>query len=185
MILIILSLIAAFELVIESPGSKIALGSFQIYKGSIVLLFIPVVVACLYFQAALDTSRLQALVEVLESAFSKWSHKGDENDLVAYINPSMPIYWPLAGSVERKINRPSTRIVEWAVAIIPSAIIQYGVLIFQIQAYYLLYGQRNINLPLWIICCCISALFIVGFFGITQMDHLDRWRSVEESTKAS
>src|SRR5277367_2882967 len=56
-----LLLVAAFELIIQSPRSRITIASFGISRDSLVLVFIPALVPFLYFQILVDSTRLSAL----------------------------------------------------------------------------------------------------------------------------
>lgn len=174
-VLIILLLIAAFELVLESPGSEITLGSFQLHKGSVILLFVPVVVACLCIQAVMDSNRMHDLSAAFETAFSKWSEKGHENDLMSLIYPSPPIYWMMISSIiETKQNRPHTRIVELFLGGAIGISILLGTMIFEFQAYFSLRKQTHGNIhTLWIACSCVSAVLMVGVLALMSPDRED------------
>jgi hypothetical protein len=162
-LLIMLLLIAAFEIVMESPNAHVSLGSFEIVKGSIVLIFIPMIVACLFFQMMVATTRLITLRTVFKHAFRKWSDKGGENDLDFFIYPAMPVYWNIMGASESFTNMPFSRNIESAGSVPFLLIIMFGTVAFEVQAFYLLYHVTNIFL--WVIGLCIATFCIILSFA--------------------
>jgi hypothetical protein len=167
-VLVILLLIAAFELVIESPATKISISVFQISKGSVVLLFILVIVAYLFFQVVRDTNKFRAIIAAFSSAFSKWSKKGYGNDIEFYVIASMPAYWKPVPDAKNKINRSPTSWINRIVEGVLGLLVLFGSIAFEAQAFYLLHRQHGINKLLWAICCFVSASFIIAAFAIMQ-----------------
>jgi hypothetical protein len=90
--LLVLLLIAIFELV-NGPGAvQVSLGSFRISKGSIILIFIPALVAYLYLQVWIDTMKGEDLEKVFQTAFGCWWQTGKENNLHEFIVPPTPLF---------------------------------------------------------------------------------------------
>jgi len=163
-VLLALLLMVIFELILKSPGVRINLGSFEIVKGSIVLQFIPALVAFLFFQIIVDSARLFTLRRVFGTAFSKWSNEGHVDDLDFFILPNMPVYWDIAGGSESRINRPLARNVELIAATFFMFLILFGLISFEAQAYYLLYRQPSSSQILWLISACVTGFcLIIGF----------------------
>jgi hypothetical protein len=165
MVALIVLLIAIFELVYEYPQTQIVIGSFRLYKGSVVLLFIPAFVAFLYLQSLLETYSLNDAQRVYTRVFKKWSEKAAENQLDEFVMPSMPIYWNIGAYIG---GFPKTFVfrLELALTVLFSSFIVFGVLAFEAQAYYdlfLLPARDNI---LWVLSvsaatvCCLAAITI-------------------------
>jgi hypothetical protein len=85
--------IAAFELVAYSKNQKISLGSFELARNSIVLTFLPAIVAYLFFQITTDHNRIDQLTTMYFAAFRLWSEKSEGNDLDTPILGPAPLYW--------------------------------------------------------------------------------------------
>jgi hypothetical protein len=164
MLLFILLLVAVFEVVLESPSARISLGSFEIVKGSVVLLFIPALVAYMYLEVMVGTARLHTLRRVFRAAFARWSDKGGENDLDVFINPAMPLYWYIAGDSERKANQPRERKIEILAAFPFMMLFIVGVIAFEYQAYHLLRNHTPGSHILWIISGSVSAFCVIMGF---------------------
>jgi hypothetical protein len=181
-VLITLLLIAIFELVLESPessASHISIGSFEISKGSVTLLFIPMLVAYLYFQMQVESVRLYTLRHVFSVAFSKWSSKAAENDLDVFIHPAMPVYWDVYGNAEDKTNRPLTTYVESIAALPFMVVIIVGVVGFEIQAYSSLRRQSSTNHSLWLISASVASFcIIIAFIYNIFWDNSDKLNNI-------
>jgi hypothetical protein len=132
------------------------------------------VVAVLYFQMIRETNRLFMLKAVFTYAFSKWSPKGEGNDLDIYVTSSMPVYWAAVGPQERKPNRPSSRTLERTTGFVIATSILVGVIAFEIQAYYELYQQHKSSLILWIFACAVSTFLLLAGYSLAQLDVRDR-----------
>jgi hypothetical protein len=178
-VLIALLLIAAFELIVESPNARIAIGDFEIYKGSIILLFLPLAVACLYIQMTSDSNRLSAMGKAFGYAFEKWSRNGSDNDLQFFIRPAMPIYWAIGEGSERADNRrPGYRIASVA-SLSLITFITLGAIAFEVQAYILLYQQQhNSHWPLWVLSCAASSFLGAAGFAISEAEGVEGIRAM-------
>jgi hypothetical protein len=69
MVASIILLIAVFELTNEYPKTQLTLGSFHLYKGSVVVQFLPAFVAFLYLQSLIETVRLNDAQRVYAKVF--------------------------------------------------------------------------------------------------------------------
>jgi hypothetical protein len=155
----ILLLIVVFELIRESPKQVVfEIASFRIYKGSVVLIFIPAIVSYLYFQMAIDSTRLKNLQEVFTRVFQRWNDKAEENDLDVWVKPPQAIFWNVGGSAFRSANRVMSDKVEGIASYILGPIFLLGVLTFEAQAYYVLFAGPITSHLLWLISVSI-ALF--------------------------
>jgi hypothetical protein len=155
---IMLVLVAAFELVAGSPGTKLAVGSFQVTKNSIVLQAIPPLVAYLNFQSLVYTQRLYSMRQAFTLAFKRWSLMAEANDLDSLLFAPMPLHWNIAGGSERRVNAPLVRKIEIKAVSILGSTILIGVWVFVAQAYYVLFSTPHASLILLIVGVCIAAL---------------------------
>jgi hypothetical protein len=110
---LIVLLIAAFELVGEAKGVTITIGSFQISRNSIVLQFVPVLVAYLILQMTMDTTRNVEMRAAFSELFAKWSAEAGAHDMDLLLHSPMPVYWNVAGA-GKSGNRPRAWIVIFA-----------------------------------------------------------------------
>jgi len=149
-------LIAVFEVVIQSPRTEVALGSFRLYRGSFVLQFVPVLIAYLYYQLVIDSCHLNEMQDISAAAFSKWSSKGYENGLHPLIQSPMPSYWNITGA------QPDLTLskIETTAEYIFVILILLGVPAFEAQAYYALYDSSTVHV-LWIASVIVSTIFCV------------------------
>lgn len=165
MVALIVLLIAVFELTDEYPKTQIALGSFRMYKGSVVLLFLPAFVAFLYLQSLIETLRLNDTQRVYAKVFKKWSGKAADNQLEEYAIPSMPIYWNI-GAYSSEAPKTFVFRLELALTWLFFSFIIFGVLAFEAQAYYDLFQLPARDNILWVLSvsaaaiCCLAAITI-------------------------
>ena len=160
MILIMLLLIAAFELVGESPKTQLSIGAFKIASGSIVIIFIPALVSYMFFQVMRDSELLSELQKVFTDAFTIWSPKAEENNLDLWILPSITTFWNWAETKDISYDSPLVKILDLMQGLATATVI-LGVICFEIQAYYTLYQQRTTNFTLWLTSAIISAFCLV------------------------
>jgi hypothetical protein len=163
----ILLLIAVFELIHESRARVVLqVASFHIYKGSVVLIFIPAIVSYLYLQMNIDSTRLKNLQEVFTQVFRRWNEKAEENDLDVWVKPPQAIYWNVGGSAFRSTNRVPSDTVEGVASYILGPIFILGVLAFEAQAYYALFALPITHHIVWLI-----SVFITWFCNILIFFH--------------
>lgn len=152
-----LLLIAAFGLVEESPKTTITIGSFQLSSGSVVLVFIPGLVAYLYLQAVDQTTTLDSVQIAFTEALSKWSAEAEKNDLDLLAFPSMALYWSSGVTNGYTDNRSWLESFKGWTSSIILIVVQIGVFAFEGLAYYKLYrGSALHNIP-WIISLCFAV----------------------------
>jgi hypothetical protein len=168
MVALIVLLIAAFELINEYPKTQMTLGGFHLYKGSVVLQFLPAFIAFLYLQSLIETLRLNDAQRAYASVLEMWSKKATKNQLEDYVMPSMPIYWNI-GAYASAAPKTFTIRLELVLSIAFSAFIRFGLLAFEAQAYYDLFVLPARDNILWTISAfgatffCLTALVI--FYG--------------------
>lgn len=166
MVASIVLLIAIFELTNEYPKTQLAFGSFRLYKGSVVIQFLPAFTAFLYLQSMIETFRLNDAQRVYFRVFKKWSTKAARNQLEYYTMPSMPIYWNV-GAYATGAPRSFVFRLEIALSLIFWWFIVYGGLAFEAQAYYDLFQIPARNNILWVLSvsaatfCCLAAIAIL------------------------
>jgi hypothetical protein len=158
---LVVLLIAVFELVNESPKVRLSLGSFQLYKGSIVIQFVPALVAFLSLQTLIDTERLNNSQRIFSAAFGQWSEKAKENDLDNNILPPMPLYWNVGGVTARR-----SRVANVATYVLAFTLI-FGVIAFEAQAYYVLYRLPTGGNIYWLVSVGVTAICIITAFSYT------------------
>jgi hypothetical protein len=154
--LFVLALIAAFEVVVQSPNAKISLGSFQIQRGSIVIDFVPALVAYLLLQSISDSNHLVQLELVFSRAFDRWNPAGKENDLDILLLPPSSLIWGI-GYAPDKNNATAFDKPEYIVRLILEIINPLVVLAFEAQAYYVLFRQPILHHPQWLVSVSISS----------------------------
>lgn len=157
-----LLLMAAFELVSESK-TTITIGSFQISNGSIVIVFIPALVAYLYLQTISDTVRLDTLQFAFTAALRQWSADAERNDLDLLIAPSQALYWNAVSTPGYPDNRSwleNLRLWTFRTVLL---VVMAGVFAFESWSYYKLYRSPTI---IWTISVCIAAFCLIA--GLIQ-----------------
>lgn len=173
-------LIAAFELVSDSSGLQISIGSFKISKGSMVVEFLPCLVAYLYFQIVVDSRRIVSVRNAFMHTFQIWSKPGERNDLDVMVLPSLPLYWnPAVYQVHDELQRASDKVEYWAANVF-QLVILIGVVTFQAQAYYVLYNSFKVLHITWyasltITVFCLSAA-VIHYFIDRFVFLIGKWR---------
>jgi hypothetical protein len=157
--LVILVLIAAFEVVVQSPNAKISVGSFQIQRGSIVIDFVPALVAYLFLQTISDSNHLVQLETVFSRVFDRWNHAGKENDLDGLLLPPSSLIWGI-GYLPKESNAAAFDRPEHVVRLVLEMINPIIVLAFEAQAYYVLFREPIFHHPLWLVSVAISSACI-------------------------
>jgi hypothetical protein len=167
----LLVLVAVFEFIIGSPKSTYVIAGFQISKGSVVLSFIPALVAYSYFQLIVDSAAIRQLHEAFSYALDCWSPLAGENDLDVLVGPSYPLYWTPVRTRRARDFYPSARITLVAIQVF-GYVILVGVLAFECQAYYALLPRRSVSdYVIWSLSLCIT-LFCT-FMAISYV-YIDR-----------
>lgn len=167
-------LIAAFELVANSKNTEIAIGSFDISKGTVALQFIPAVVAFLFYQIMIDTTRIYSLVGAFMRIFAQWSRDDwkDSRGQLPVMVP-LPIFWNMSWYAETHGDAIDS--LENVASAVFFSIIILGTIGFQAQASYVLYRpQFSQDLP-WLLSVVVAlsclVLAIVHFaLGVSSSD---------------
>ena len=154
-------LIAAFEFIDQSPKSQITLGPFRIYEGSIILVFIPALVAYLYLEALTVTARVITMRVVFKNAFAKWNASAEQNDLGLFVLTSMPLYWSIGVGAERPENATNARKVVLPTTFLLTTLVLFGPITYEAQAYYRLYSLPGSSILL-LISTCITVFCIIA-----------------------
>lgn len=162
--LLALLLIAIFELVINSKNEQISLESFRIYKGSVILQFIPALVSYLYLQLFIDTAKQDALGRALSAAFKRWSVKGSDNNIDDFIVPPAPLYWNATINPPHPENHDYGRErIEGRAVIAFVMVTLCGFLAFEAQSYTQLFKGQPSQDILWIISLCFTVMCLIIF----------------------
>ena len=170
--LLVLLLVTAFELVNSSPGTQFSVASFSFHKGSVVLQFVPAVVAYLFLQIITDSIRLADMGIAFRRLFGRWLGGGEYPGTGGFIMPATPLYWTIKQSL------PSREIIQyrryalqyWASSWFTGVLVA-GILAFEAHAYYVLYSGQFTHGFLWLIslyftlvCLVISAINFIDWY---------------------
>ncbi len=158
---ILLLLVAVFELVIGSRKTEISIGSFTVSRTSIVLVFLPAVIAFLYVQTLWDSIRTTQLDNAAGEIFKKWSAKASENDLDHLLIPSQMLFWMTLGDRLQKTNETSSFRLTRTTSTILLLIFILGIFAFEGQAYYALFPSRAYGFYAWAISLAITLLCLL------------------------
>ena len=157
---IILLLASAFELVIGSQKLKISVGSFEISSGSIVLVFIPVIVSYLYLQIMADSFQLVVLQELFAATFDRWSPDGARNKLNTYVIPPLTMYLSI-GTLptysDKVLNRTQNVLQNLSLGMM-----MIGVPAFVGIAYWQLFIKHIAHNVPWLISLCIASIWLIA-----------------------
>jgi hypothetical protein len=187
--LLVLLLVTAFELVNSSPGSQFSVASFSFHKGSVVLQFVPAVVAYLFLQIITDSIRLADMGFAFRRLFRRWLGGGGRGEgylgTGGFIMPATPLYWTIKQSL------PSTDTIQhrryalqyWASSWFTGVLVA-GILAFEAHAYYVLYSGQFTHDILWLISLCFTLVCLV----ISAINFIDWYLTAgdeESAAKAS
>jgi hypothetical protein len=166
--LLVLLLVTAFELVNSSSDTKFSIGSFSFNKGSIVLQFVPAVVAYLFLQIVTDSIRLADMGTAFRRLFARWL--GGKESLKAdglietsgFIMPATPLYWNIKQSLPSKnIVQYRRYSLEYWTSTGFTVVLVAGILAFEGHAYYILYSGQSARDILWWISLCFTCACLV------------------------
>lgn len=161
---ILVTAVAIFELVIYSKNQTIAVSSLVIARNSIVLLFLPALVAYLVFQIIAYQNRVVPLLNMYSETFKLWSSKGNENSLHTPLLGSAPLYWnPFTRFYKPDTVYRSDRIEIYGTGILMLGIV-FGVIGFEAQAYYVLFMPKFSTILPWAVSLGVTAFCLaMGF----------------------
>lgn len=162
-IALIFLLAVIFGLLTATKGFSITIGSFHLYKGSILVQFIPVAVSYLFFQIVTDIRRLAYVNLTLKAAFARWWPEAGENDMDDFIK-RLPLALNPGAGRPSGITKYRSESVLFMVSFITLLIILLGTLAFNSYAYLVLFRSplsRDIG---WFI-----SLGFASFFTITGL----------------
>ena len=123
-------------------------------------MFLPAFVAYLYLQAVVDTNRVSVIESAFAAAFNAWLPDGQSGGIGAFIKPPEPLYWSFSGVSDSRYKAKNTWIDDFTTLVI-LAIVIFGGLVFEIQAYYLLYRQTSAHSVLFLISATIASICVV------------------------
>lgn len=155
-------LAAAFELVANSRSAEISIGSFRVDRGSIVLEFLPAIVAYFFLQINIDTNRVSQVDKIFQATFKLWSEKAWSNDLHLALQESAPVYWSMLGGTSRPENTYASDKLEDKVSYALLFVVTGGTLLFEAQAYFTLFPKRASEIVLWAISLLLT-IFLISF----------------------
>lgn len=162
---LLLVIVAIFELVAYSRNSSISIGSFVVTSGSVVLEFLPALVAYIFLQMMADFNRTYQLLTVFTQVFKLWSEKAEKNDLDNHLRGPAPLYWNLFGGYRRRVNSYRADHFESISSVTMILSIPIAITAFEAQAYYVLFTSSVSRLILSIISCCVALLCVVIGWG--------------------
>lgn len=155
---IALVLAAIFELVVSSKTLELSIGSFRISGGSVVLVFIPAVIAYSHLQAVTDFIRLVDLRNLHIATFNKWLPEAEQNKLHRYVFPPQTVLLNIGDRPvsEQKALRQTQRLLED----ISLTLLFFACPVFTVIAYWQLF-PKNIdhNIP-WAASLCLSLIWL-------------------------
>lgn len=154
-------LVAIFEVVVNSHNTQISIGSFQIARSSLALVFLPMVVAFLLFQVIMDTEKAGRVGTAFSEAFKLWSEKGQTNDLDALLFSPTPMHWNTQGVISPGTNLDPIDGVETIGSILLLIATLIGVAAFEAQAYYILYPTHTSGYFPWLASLLITLFCLV------------------------
>ncbi len=163
---ILLLLVAIFELVVGSRNTTLSIGSFSISRDSIALVFLPAIVSVLFLQTVLDTSKAGRLYGAFSDAFKIWSPKASENKLDLVFDQPQPAYWTPFIPVYDKDDMDSIDKFEDIISSVSMAVVAIGAVVFEGQAYYVLFPERIATVFVWVasllvtLFCLVMSLFL-------------------------
>lgn len=153
-----LILMGVFEIANESTNSSISLGPFHIYKGSIVLQVLPVLVSYMFFQIISDARQVEISQVAFSETFKRWSAKAESNDLDVLLHPSFLVLSnPGIGGYSR--NEAFDDSLYFYISLTFDIVFSITVLAFVGQAYYVLYNPQLVHHILWLISVVLSGSF--------------------------
>jgi hypothetical protein len=160
--LLVLLLVTAFELVNSSPGTQFSVASFSFHKGSVVLQFIPAVVAYLFLQIITDSIRLADMGIAFRRLFRSWLGGRGYPGTGGFIMPATPLYWTIKQSLPARdtIQRRRYALQYWTSSWFTGVLVA-GILVFEAHAYYVLYSGQFTHDILWLISLCFTLVCLV------------------------
>ncbi len=160
--LLVLLLVTAFELVNSSPGTPFSVASFSFHKGSVVLQFVPAVVAYLFLQIVTDSIRLADMGKVFRQLFDRWLGGRGYPETGGFIMPATPLYWTIKQSLPSRDTIQYRRYARqyWASSWF-TVVLVVGILAFEAHAYYVLHSGQFTHDILWLISLCFTLVCLV------------------------
>jgi hypothetical protein len=159
---VLVLLIAVFELVVNSRNGLVSIGSFQITRNSLALVFLPMIVAFLLLQVVTDTEKAGRVGTAFCEAFRLWSKKASENGLDVLLASPTPLYWNTKDILFRDVTFDPIDTVETIGGLSLLVITLIGVLAFEAQAYYVLYPIRGSGLFPWLISLLVTVFCLIS-----------------------
>lgn len=166
-------LVAVFEIVANSRNVRITIASFQVTRGSVVLILLPGLVSFLALQMIADSYKANRLMSVYHEVFKLWSEKAAANDLDDEALSASPLYWTLTTAGFREENRTkSAKLIDNS-GLFLAYVVLVGILAFEAHAYYVLFPAHVPSLILWLISLCFTLTCLTLAFLMTYWDPWD------------
>jgi hypothetical protein len=162
---ILVFLVAVFELVANSRDARITVSSFDVTRGSVVLIFLPALISYLYLQIASDTVKADRVIVAFMEAEKIWAPSAAQNDLDVLLMGSQPIFLNVFAGRQRTVNRQRADTAEEVASATFLVIFYLGVFAFVAQAYYVLFSTHIATLIAWSVSLCV-AIFCLVFSAI-------------------
>ena len=160
--LLVLLLVAAFELVNSSPGTPLSVASFKFHRGSVVLQFVPAVVAYLFLQINTDGIKLADMGITFRRLFRRWLGERGYPETGGFILPATPLYWNIKQSLPSKdIIQHHRYVREYRTSTWFTTILVLGILVFEGHAYFVLYSGKFPRDILWLLSLCFTLVCLV------------------------
>ena len=160
-VIVLITLMAVFEIIIDTSRATFTLAGFSISKGSITLQFIPALISYLYLQVNTDSTRISYLHRTLGFTMARWSALAEENDLDVLIRPYYPLYYRphwTSGSVGRYRGDKATSIASGVLGMM----VQIIPLAFTVQAYWVLFQGHSVShYVIWSLSLTITLFCLV------------------------
>jgi hypothetical protein len=153
---LLILLVAVFELVANGRNTIISISSFQFSRHSVVMIFVPVLVAYLFYQLSIDSTKSDRIGPAFNTTFKLWCPKGADNDLEILVQGPAPLYANSSTFSSSKFGSLTEKIED--IASIPFIfVLLLGVLAFEGQAYYVLFSHSI----LWFVSVVLAVYFLV------------------------
>lgn len=172
---LLILLIAVFELVANSRGVHITVASFQVVRGSVVLILLPALIAFLFAQMITDGWKADRLVAIYRQVFKLWSGKAVDNDIDYEVLSNVTLYWsPTTLGREENLGKAASLANQSALRF--TWVIILGMLAFEAHAYFVVFSTRAPSLVLWLISLGFTLTCLYLAFSILAGDSMPEKR---------
>ncbi len=155
-------LMGLFELLVyQRKEAQITIGSISIAGTSVIVIFLPTVIAYLIYDEFHLSARWTDINNAYYTIYTKIWPNQNENDLAEFVTPKLPGLWRIGTSVSSENAMPSERFifsVDRIVSVVAGLFLPFA---FEVQAYIVLFTKFGfVNIFLWInVFICFSLVF--------------------------